>query len=199
MDEAREIRYLFEPVARDSWVSWHALSEQLCAWGRRLDEAGLTPEAGGASLGNLSFRTTQGMVITPSRTRLKSGLSPRDLVEVVRIENVPEAFKVHYLGDRPPSSDSLLHWLIYAARPDVVAVFHGHDDVMLAAGERLGIPYSIDELPFGTVEDAHSTVAGLGAADAVLRQGHGFVTVGRDLDRAGRLALELHQRAQELG
>lgn len=200
-------RHLFEPVQRDDRVDWGRHMDKLLVWCRRFGEEGMAPEAGGASLGNLSVRTPRGFVITPSRTQLKTELPWSHLIEVVRVEIVSrkhEEFKIHYLGGgaasepRVPSSDALLHHCVYSARPDVLAVFHGHDEAILAVDDQLGVPVTTEPVPFGTIEDAFGVVETLGTASAVIRRDHGFVTVGRTLDQAGRLALDLHQRAVAL-
>lgn len=198
-------RHRFEPVQRDAQVPWSPKMEGLAQWCFAFEREGLTPEEGGASTGNLSFRTTAGFVITPSRAKLKSQLRPDSFLEVVRVEVLDgERFRVHYLGGGPPperggavpSSDSLLHYLAYAQRTDVAAVFHGHDPLVLAWAESLGVPVSARETPTGTIADAREAVATLGAGHYyVIRRGHGFLSLGRTLDGAGELALSVHRRA----
>jgi len=153
----------------------------------------MAPVEGGASAGNLSFRTRDGFVVTATRTRLKAALSWHLLVEVVRANWLD--YELHYLGADPPSSDSFLHERIYRARPDVRAVFHGHDPVVLAAADRIGVAVSVREIPFGTREDAQETALELGQSGTLVRRGHGFLSVGATLDEAGERALDLHRRA----
>jgi len=203
-------RHLFDPVQRDRGVDWGRHMDELLEWCRRFGEEGMAPEEGGASLGNLSVRTPRGFLITPSRTQLKTELPWDHLVEVVRVEIVSrrdEEFRIHYLGGgagpeaggRVPSSDALLHHCVYAARPDVLAVFHGHDPAILAVDDQLGVPCTTEPVPFGTIRDAYGVAQALGPASAVVRRDHGFVTVGRTVEQAGRRALELHRKAVALG
>ncbi len=141
-------------------------------------------------------------VVTASRTTSKRALSADDFVEVVRVEILgTERGVVHYCarGGLVPSSDSLMHHLIYAARPDVMAVFHGHDPWVLAAGEALGVPITGSETAYGSLEDGRETARELAHHDYIVRRNHGFVAVGRTADHAGRLAIEVHRRARELG
>jgi L-fuculose-phosphate aldolase len=202
MDENREcgIRYKFVPVARDRRPNRHPEMDRLLYWCDVFDREGMAPLEGGASAGNLSFRTLAGFVITPTRSLLKAGLPWERLVEVVRSNWLD--FEIHYLGDGPPSSDSFLHGRIYAMRPDVNAVLHGHDDVVLAQADALPREFDIAVTPtarlFGTKEDAEETARDLGAKSYIIRRGHGFIAVGRTLDEAGELALKVHRRAVEL-
>ena len=70
------IRHRFKVLHRDRTPNrYPQQTERLLHWCRIFDEEGLAPVAGGASAGNLSFRTPNGFVITPSRTRLKPAKS----------------------------------------------------------------------------------------------------------------------------
>lgn len=191
------IRIRFRPVRRDRRPPRHAETDRLARWCRVFDEEGLAPVEGGASAGNLSFRTLSGFVITATRTRLKSELVWDRLVEVVRANWLD--YEVHYLGVDPPSSDVFLHERIYRLRLDVNAVFHGHDPLVLAHAAALArefdIAVTVREIPFGTREDAEETSRALGSKGYLLRTGHGFVSVGATLDEAGERAVAVHRRA----
>lgn len=204
-DQEAGIRHKFQPTQWDAEITPHPQLAELARWCQVFDDRGLTPVEGGASAGNLSFRTTRGFVITPTRSRLKAGLRDDHFLEVARVEVTGERdFRVHYIGGRQtpdeggliPSSDALMHHLIYATRPDVGAVFHGHDPLVLAHQARLGVPVTGRPLMFGTIEDAHETVRYLDQEDYIIRREHGFVSVGRTMAHAGRLAVEIHRRAQ---
>jgi ribulose-5-phosphate 4-epimerase/fuculose-1-phosphate aldolase len=173
---------------------------RLAHWCAVFDAEGMAPVEGGASAGNLSFRTPRGFVITASRSLLKSGLTWRDFVEVVREDW--RGYELHVLGERIPSSDSFLHARIYSVRPDVRAVFHGHDDLVLkqadALADKLRIVSTEEAMLFGTPEDAIETARALGQADYIIRKGHGFVAVGRTMDLAGERALLVHRAAAEM-
>lgn len=194
------IRFKFRPVCRDGRPRRYAEMERLLHWCEAFDREGMAPVEGGASAGNLSFRTTAGFVITPTRARLKADLAWDRLVEVVR-SNWLE-YEIHALGADPPSSDAFLHDRIYVARPDVNAVFHGHDAVVLAHEAALAREFPIAttgaETIFGTRADAVETVRALGSAPYVIRRGHGFLAVGATMDEAGELSLKIHRRAVEL-
>jgi ribulose-5-phosphate 4-epimerase/fuculose-1-phosphate aldolase len=195
------VRHRFSVRFRDLAPNYHGdEAARLAWWCNVFDAEGMAPVEGGASAGNLSFRTRAGFVITPTRSLLKADLGWRDFVEVVREDW--QAFELHVMGERVPSSDAFLHARIYAVRPDVAAVFHGHDDLVLEQAEALagepGVVVTGKETLFGTPEDAVDTAVALGAADVVIRRGHGFLAVGRTMDLAGERALALHRRARAL-
>jgi ribulose-5-phosphate 4-epimerase/fuculose-1-phosphate aldolase len=171
--------------------------DRLLHWCRIFDEEGLAPQEGGASAGNLSFRTQSGFVITATRSQLKGDLPWDQLVEVVRMNWLDYA--IHFLGGNPPSSDSFLHDRIYRDRPDVMAVLHGHDSVILQQADRLSreldVVVTSREMEFGTREDAEETSRALGGHGTIIRKGHGFLSVGSTLDDAGAKALEIRRRA----
>ena len=196
------IRHRFQVVYRDRTPNpYPERMEQLLRWCRVFDEEGLAPVVGGASAGNLSFRTPPGFVITPSRSRLKNDLPWTRLVEVVRADWL--AYTLHVLGPSVPSSDSFLHERIYARRRDVEAVFHGHDDLVLRHADRLArelpIIVTAECRTFGTNDDATATALELSTGSYIIRKGHGFVAVGRTLDEAGEWALRVHHHARRFG
>lgn len=75
--------------------------------------------------GNVSARTERGTVlITPSGVG-KGRITPDMLVET--------DLDGHILsGDRHPSSESKMHWMVYRERPDVMAVVHAHPPLSTA-------------------------------------------------------------------
>lgn len=75
--------------------------------------------------GNVSARTGRGTVlITPSGVG-KGRITPDMLVET--------DLEGHILsGDRHPSSEGKMHWMLYRERPDVMAVVHAHPPMATA-------------------------------------------------------------------
>lgn len=75
--------------------------------------------------GNVSARTERGTIlITPSGVG-KGRMTPDMLVETDTDGNILS-------GDRHPSSESKMHWMIYRERPDVNAVVHAHPPLSTA-------------------------------------------------------------------
>ena len=141
------------------------------------------------SAGNVSARAAGegAMHITPTRVPYLD-LTPEHIVTVT-FEGDPIE------GEGLPSSESLMHGAIYAARPDVGSVVHAHPvHASAMAVRREAIPAFVDEqvvylggavevsryAPAASEELAENAVAALGERRAVLLANHGTLTVGRD-------------------
>ena len=141
------------------------------------------------SAGNVSARAAgdNAMHITPTRVPYPE-LMPEDIVTVT-FEGDPLE------GERLPSTESLMHGAVYAARPDVGAVVHAHPvHASAMAVRREAIPAFVDEqvvylggavevgpyAPAASEELAENAVAALGERRAVLLASHGTLAVGRD-------------------
>lgn len=176
------------------------LRDDLVATARRMSELGLTP---GMS-GNVSVRTSQGLLVTPSGMPYAS-LTPDDAVEL-RTDGTART------GQRAPSTEWRLHRDILAARPDVEAIVHTHSLFCTTISTlRRPIPaihYAIvtagsDEIPcadyatFGSAELAVSAVRALGTGRACLLANHGMVALGASLADALRLAAEIETLASQ--
>ena len=174
-----------------------ARSDLVAAY-RNMIDAGL----GTGSSGNLSVRTGQGMLITPT------GVPPVAL-EAFDVVDMSLAGRVAQ-GQLLPSSEWHMHAAIYLARPDINAVVHCHSRyaTILACAHRPipAIHYMIavtaaDEVPvapyatFGTEALAQSTVGTLGQGRACLLANHGQIAAGVSLDQALKVALEIEELA----
>ena len=141
------------------------------------------------SAGNVSARTDgdNAMHITPTSVSYLD-LTPDDVV-TVSFEGDPIE------DDGLPSSESLMHGAVYAARPDVRAVVHAHPvHASAMAVRREAIPAFVDEqvvylggavevsayAPAASEELAENAVAALGERRAVLLANHGTLAVGND-------------------
>jgi L-fuculose-phosphate aldolase len=173
----------------------------LVAVARALDADGLMPQKSG----NLSLRTPQGFVITPSGLPY-AAMTDADLVDCTQ-DGTP-------LSNGRPSSEWRLHAAIYQARPDAEAVVHTHSPratalacarmgippihyMITLAGDvgRLGIPCA-RHATFGTEELARECVAALGEGlRATLLANHGVVALGATLANAVALAREVENLA----
>jgi L-fuculose-phosphate aldolase len=156
----------------------HERSPRLVHWCRRFAELGLA----GKAMGNLSFRTDNGFIITPTGTDPLT-LTVDDLVEILGVD--VQQREVYAVGKREPSSESLMHQGIYRARADVMAIFHGHSAAVLEAAARLRLPITAREQPYGTPEMAAEVVAILGRHSFVIMRNHGFIALGGTMDEAG--------------
>jgi L-fuculose-phosphate aldolase len=171
-----------------------SLREQLVDHGRRL----LTERLITGTAGNLSVRTPDGMLITPS------GL-PYDTMHGGDLCEVSSDGAVSGSSRRQPSSETAVHLAVYQEHSAVGAIvhFHGlHSNAVAAIAPelpvihyyavRLGgaipvVPYST----FGEAPLARAVTDGLRGRHAVLMQNHGALCVGASLGEAFESALLL--------
>jgi ribulose-5-phosphate 4-epimerase/fuculose-1-phosphate aldolase len=135
----------------------------------------------GDTVGNLSFRTANGFIINRTAGDLAT-ITASEFVEVLRAAMTRRELAV--AGAYEPSSESLMHAALYAARPAVNAVFHGHSAALLGAAERLGLPVTRRERPYGTPALADEILDVLSAHSVVIMRNHGFVAVGPTMKAA---------------
>jgi L-fuculose-phosphate aldolase len=152
-------------------------NDELLEWCRLWAAAGFI----GKAMGNLSARHETGFLITPTGSD-PAKLTPADLVYVMNAEYAPPTLTV--AGRHEPSSESLMHAAIYAARPAIGAVFHGHSNQMLAEAGRLGLPVTQRERPYGTPAMADAVLDVLSGHAVVIMRNHGFVALGRSMAEA---------------
>ena len=164
---------------------------------QHLVDIGLTS----GSSGNVSVRTDQGMLITPT------GVLPRDL----QAEHIVAMQLDGLVGENQltPSSEWHMHADIYANKPDLEAVVHCHSNYatilacahrsipaqhyMIAATGSHEIPLA-DYATFGSQELSNATLRALSTSAACLMANHGQLATGFDLDGA----LKLAERVEEL-
>lgn len=155
------------------------------------------------SSGNLSVRSGDGLLITPSGLPYDE-TGPRDIVRL--------GFDGSWEGSRRPSSEWRFHRDILAARPDAEVVLHAHSTfctvlachgrsipafhymVAVAGGSSIRCaPYAT----FGTQELSDRAVAALADRQACLLGNHGVIVLGRTLKQALALAVEVETLARQ--
>ncbi len=114
-------------------------------------------------------------------------------------------------GRYEPAGEKYIHTEVYRARPDVMAVVHGHPEFCIACSLAsrpfrpvyyraaqffpevpiLDYPGQID-----TAEKGRRAAAALGAGKGLLLRGHGIVTVGASLEEACVNAFTLEANAR---
>ncbi len=184
------------------------LREQLVTVARRMQASGINQ----GTSGNLSVRIPGGLLITPSSLPYDQ-MQPEDLV-ALDLAGEPLAAALAPAPGAParrPSSEWRLHADILASRPEIEAVLHCHSihatalachgrDIppfhymtAVAGGNRIHCaPYAT----FGTAELSRLAVAALGDRLACLLAQHGQVALGRSLEQALRIAIEVETLAQ---
>ena len=179
----------------------HALRSELLATARAMHAEGLAP----GTSGNVSARTSSGLLITPSGVDYES-LQPSDLCELNA--------RGELVGPRrlPPSSEWRLHLGVYAARPEVAAVVHTHSRFAATLSTlRRDLPavhYMIAVAggptvrcaryaTYGSAELAAAAVDALSGRLACLLANHGLVALGASLPAALRVAREIELVAEQ--
>lgn len=174
--------------------------EAILAAARRAVAVGLTH----GTSGNLSVRSGTGMLITPTGLEYDA-LAAADVVHLGLEGTVAPGER------RAPSSEWPMHAAVYAARPDVHAIVHGHSPAaaafsclgrdlppfhyMVAAAGGDSIRCARYAL-FGTRELAKNALEALAQRRACFLAHHGFLTLGATLDKALALAVELEFLAE---
>src|SRR5262245_54294888 len=162
-----------------------SVRNEICEIGRRLYQRGLVS----AYEGNISVRIGSDEVLCTPSQLCKGFLTPDDLCSV-NMQGTPTG------QGRQPTSEILLHLVIYRERPDVRAVVHAHPPHALAfalAGELvpsghlaevevfLGpVPTTPYDTP-GTARFAETVTPFVRDATAIVLANHGTVTYGPNL------------------
>jgi len=170
----------------------HEYIPELISWCKRFSELGLAPVCNGGCSSNLSFRTDDGFIITSSRANPEN-LKEEDLTEVVGADISTKQLFVN--GVKEPSSESFIHHEIYQRKHDINAVFHGHDNLVLKHNDKLNLPITAKEQPYGTVELMWEVVKILKDHNYLLIKNHGFIALGTTMDAAGKETLKQHNNA----
>ena len=177
-----------------------ALRQQLVTVARRMNGTGLNQ----GTSGNLSVRIEEGILVTPSSLPYEQ----MEVGDLVALDLSGQPLKEQ---QRRPSSEWRLHADVLSCRPEAMAVLHCHPihATALACHDR-GIPafhYMVavaggDEIrcapyaTFGTKELSDNVVNALAQRNACLLARHGMVTLGKDLESALRVAVEVETLAR---
>ncbi len=183
------IKFNYESIGKT--ISETDLLPELKKWCLIFNENKLAPAYSGGSSGNLSFRikpSENRFIITASHTALRENMSDNDFTEVIFYDKKNNT--ITGKGIKTPSSESILHYLIYKNRPDVNAVFHGHSLEILKNAKHLNIPVTEKEFPYGTTETATETLKLIKNHNFVIIKNHGFISCGRSLKEAGTNAVK---------
>ncbi len=171
-------------------------TNQLINWCKRLDKLGLVPK----SAGNLSFRTNAGFIITATGVELKTA-EKENLVEVLKVDIENGQILVYAKGQMVPSRESILHSGVYDLRPEINAVFHTHDQLVLEFASELKLPCTEGEQPSGSYELAKEVQGMLDLrkdARYLVLKNHGVIAMGKTIAEAGRLAEDMNRMAEIL-
>jgi len=154
--------------------------------GERLLAHDMTPANGG----NMSQRHGSGFVITASGCNL-GRIAEDELVLVVRCSIEDE--RVEYTGPRQPSSEAIMHWLIYRDHPSALAVLHAHDELATSSPVAGDLPETPREEPYGTAALARLAAEVFARGhELIVLKNHGYVVIADDLARATEIVVRKH-------
>ncbi len=183
----REEKIRFNSVFVSDKIPSDTKNMELKEWSEKFQKNGLTPEVEGNYTGNLSFKSKEGFVITASGLKNKENLTDACFVYVKNYNKKTNTFYVE--GKKKPSSESIMHYLIYTTYEDINAVFHGHNNLIVKNAERLKLPETKKEFEWGTIHLAKEVLKVLGDNKLIVLKNHGFVSLGKTMKEAGELAL----------
>jgi L-fuculose-phosphate aldolase len=175
------------------------LREQIVAACKRLESSGLNR----GTSGNVSCREKDHFLVTPSGVAVDE-ITPSRIVAV--------GYDGKVIGYGKPSSEWHFHCDILQARSDIGAVVHTHapyataiaclrEDIppfhymiAVAGGDSIRCaPYAL----FGTDALSRHAVEALDGRKACLLANHGMISLGRDLDEAMAIAVEVESLCQQ--
>ncbi len=173
--------------------------EQIVAACKKLEFSGLNR----GTSGNVSCREKDHFLVTPSGVAVDE-ITPSRIVAV--------GYDGKVIGIGKPSSEWHFHCDILKARADIGAVVHTHapyataiaclrEDIpafhymiAVAGGDSIRCaPYAL----FGTDELSRHALDALEGRKACLLANHGMITLGRDLDEAMAVAVEVESLCQQ--
>ncbi len=167
----------------------HPLLEELNRWVLLFSQLGLSPVHSEGAYGNQSFRVEgDSFFIT------KTGMIPsRDLIHenytlVEKYDPQESVFLTR--GSHAPSSECVLHNLIYREDKNCGAILHGHSELINELAHELSIAETEQFYDYGTNELAESAVEMVRTGHRFFNlKDHGFVVLGPTIREAGQLAL----------
>ncbi|MDP8221670.1 MAG: class II aldolase/adducin family protein [Candidatus Stygibacter frigidus] len=162
--------------------------EELQYWAALFARNNCAPAIPGGYGGNLSCRDADSFLITASGANL-ADLKPDQIVKVNKISL--DDLTVWAEGYCLPSSETLLHAAIYKARPEIIAIFHGHYPVFEDNFAKLGIPITSEAADYGSIKLVNDVLEILGKEKFLLLRHHGFISLGKTCQDAGEQVINV--------
>lgn len=124
-----------------------------------------------------------------------------DFVKVSNVEVGRGQMVVSAEGKLKPSSESMLHWEIFRQRPEINAIFHLHDEEVMKASRRMGVPRTSKKQPAGTYALAREVKKLLESeceTNYCILKDHGIISLGKTVKEAGQLVEMMNKSAQDM-
>lgn len=154
-------------------------NKKIIAAGKEIYKMGFAPELEEGFAGNISIREGDSFLITATCSNLGK-LKEEDIVKVEKVD--AEKNTVYAKGSKKPSSEAIMHYMIYKRRKEVNAIIHGHCGKFLENAARLGWKETGRFCIEGSIELADEVSAALSSENFAILKGHGFVAVGKSLE-----------------
>lgn len=183
----KEGKIKFNTVFASDRIPCNTRIKELKVWCERFQKYGLTPMVEGNYTGNLSFRSAEGFIITASGLESKKNLTDDCFVYIQAYDDHTNTFFVE--GKKKPSSESIMHHLVYINHKEVKAIFHGHNNLIVRYAENLKLPVTQKEFESGTIELAKEVIKVLEDNKLIVLRNHGFISLGKTMKKAGEMAL----------
>ena len=188
MDGYVGIKYRPVKIDQNLPVGFDRLFHEFSQCAAKLKNHGMAQQ----NAGNMSMKFAGGFAITSSGSNLGQ-LDPDEIVLVK--ECSPETEEVKYTGYHLPSSEALLHYLIYGDRTDALAIVHAHDPAATSDMAHVEILKTSREEPYGTIGLARIAAETFQNGDNILiLKNHGYVALGLTLTEATDSIVRIHVR-----
>ena len=160
-------------------------------WSYLFSQLGLTPIHADGAYGNHSCRTgMSSFFITKSGMVPTENMDENDFAHIIDFKE--SSNELFFEGLSTPSSESLLHGLIYTTNPNIQAILHGHCSLFLKHAVALDLPTTKTFYPYGTRELAESALDIIKSSTrSFILRDHGFVSLGENIEEAGNVTLDI--------
>ncbi len=175
----------------------HTWLDELQKWCVIFHEEEMAPYYSGGSHGNLSFRKKPGsnsFFITAANNSLKESTSNDKFYEVSKVDQDEAVVYASGSVEKEPSSETMLHDAIYKNRPEVMAILHGHCEAITKNAPKAGIISTHEFVESGTHKIIDSVMEVLGDHNFIEIKDHGFLSIGKTIEEAGELALQMRDK-----
>ena len=182
----------FKAEKVEGTLSENKKAAEIVKWCKELVKLTIAPSYGQGTSGNLSIRNRDGFIITPTATFFED-IEEEDIVEIINVDLNNNIVK--YRGNKLPSSETLMHAVLYGKLKNINAIFHVHDDKVMKNYKVLKIPITEKELPYGTKEVGEALLKIAKEGNYLIMNGHGCVVLGKCPEDAGKLVVEMHNKS----
>jgi L-fuculose-phosphate aldolase len=162
----------------------HNSTKEIITAGKKLDAEGMVF----VNAGNISAKIKNAFIITAAGSELNS-LDSNDFAKVTACDLKHRVVIAE--GKKDPSSESIMHHLIYKTHPNVTAVVHVHSGAFLNESKIMnsGFLSTNTFIEYGTLELAYNVVKNLGKENFIIIKGHGAIALGSSVKEATDLMI----------